>query len=218
MLHIKILKLLNLLESLHFQHFEMICTDESSTDDQKWMKNVNFWCHVDFNKKIVQTIRVLMTYRTHHLTLVLIHWPSGYTTRDQTSHSTLHSCPWRDIISRPCLWASQLWVYVMPPSHLHRLQWVAAVLEGAVSHLTSWRTRRRSWQVLQTSLRPPGPYQRYLSNIHREKYIRRDENTETEALKPRFQTHLSCAWPIYWRGQTSGFHHSPLPQLKKKTT
>ncbi len=113
MLNIKILKLLNLLESLHFQHFEMICTDESSTDDQKWMNNVNseFWCHVDFNKKIVQTIRVLMTYRTHHLTLVLIHWPSGYKTRDQTSHSTLHSCPWRDIISRPCLWASQLWVY-----------------------------------------------------------------------------------------------------------
>lgn len=166
-----------------------------------------------------------MTYRTHHLTLVLIHWPSGYKTRDQTSHSTLHNSPWRDTISRPCLWGfqlsslefhAQLWVaMVTPPSH-HRLQWVAVALEGAESHLTSWRTRRRSWQVLQMSLCPPGPYQRYLSNIHSEKCIRWDENTETEALKPRFQTHLSCAWTIYWRGQTSGLHRSPLPQLEKR--
>ncbi len=107
MFNIKILKLLNWLESFTFSTF----WNDLHWWPKMWMRNVKFWCHVDFNKKIFQTIRVLMTYRTHHLTLVLIHWPSGYKTRDQTSHSTLHSCPWRDIISRPCLWASQLWVY-----------------------------------------------------------------------------------------------------------
>ncbi len=160
MFNIKIFKLLNLLESLHFQHFEMICTDESSTDDQKWMNNVNseFWCHVDFNKKIFQTIRVLMTYRTHHLTLVLIHWPSGYTTRDQTSHSTLHSCPWRDIILQTLSYEHlNSECMVMPPSHLHRLQWVAAVLEGAVSHLTSWRNAPPELAGASDESPPAGP-------------------------------------------------------------
>ncbi len=216
MFNIKILKLLNVLESLHFQHFEMICTDESSTDDQKWMNNVNseFWCHVDFNKKIVQTIRVLMTYRTHHLTLVLIHWPSGYKTRDQTSHSTLHSCPWRDIISRPCLWASQLWVYgyASQSSSSSAVGCCGAGRGGITSDILANAPPELAGASDESP--PAGPLPEIPVKyppwkIHQEGWKHWDWG---------FQTHLSCAWPIYWRGQTSGFHHSLLPQLKKKTT
>uniref|UniRef100_A0A671KKP1 Putative ATP-dependent RNA helicase DDX11-like protein 8 n=1 Tax=Sinocyclocheilus anshuiensis TaxID=1608454 RepID=A0A671KKP1_9TELE len=71
------------------------------------------------------------------------------------------------------MFRTQLWVaMVTPPNHLHRLRPVAVALEGVGSHLTSWRTRHRSWQVLQISLRPLGPCQRSLSNIHKEKCIR----------------------------------------------
>lgn len=61
---------------------------------------VEFRWYVDFHNIISLALRVLMTFRTHLLILLFIHWPWGYKTSDEMSHLTLHSSPWRDNICR----------------------------------------------------------------------------------------------------------------------
>ncbi len=147
---------------------------------------------------------------------MLIHWPSGYKTRDQTSHSTLHSCLGETLFSRPCLWHLNSECMVMPPSHLHRAVGCCGAGRGGITsdilakraagagRCFRWVSARRAL-TRDTVKYPPW-------KIHQEGWKYWDWG-----LKPRFQTPFLRHGQL-WRGQTSGFHHSPLPQLKKKTT